>query len=133
MKSFKVEILESENNKKLLEYIFESNKTLAEAQEFFWKFWPTFFDLMIMLLEDQDTWVKKKTLTSLNVLTWMFLNEEWKANCSTKFIVSEYKEEPKKDSNSIEELVEKLWGKAVKLESKEDLKEILSMIEKLIK
>jgi len=35
MKSFKVEILESENNKKLLEYIFESNKTLAEAQEFF--------------------------------------------------------------------------------------------------
>jgi len=135
MNKFDVTITAKKLNEDIMGFVFESEKSLSEAQEFFSKYWAAFMDLIVMLIEDKEIWHKKKTMRALDVFVMMF---EWiepknKNNYSTKFTVSIADEETKKDSNNIETLIEKLWCKSIKLESKEDLKEVLSMIEKLIK
>lgn len=133
---YKIQIVEMSNDKTLLSIIIESSKSLSEVQSFYINNWPVFFDLMTMLMLDTETSIKKKTSMSLNVLTSIFVGEEWKTNCITKFTVSEEdkcKCKCKSEWTWSEKLMEELLKKAIKIDSSDDMKNVFNLIEKLIK
>ena len=72
MNKFDVTITAKELNKDIMGFVFESEKSLSETQKFFSKYWSAFMDLIVMLIEDKETWHKKKTMRALDVFIMMF-------------------------------------------------------------
>ena len=132
MNKFDVEIVVKSIDESIMGFTFETERTLEEAQEFYGKHWPSLIDVITSI---HDWWVShKKALDRwLNFLTAVFLWKTAKDNCKTKFIVSKAKEDSEDRKDDIETLIEKLWGKAIKLDNIDDLKEVLKTLEKLIK
>lgn len=138
MNKYTIAISDADNGKGLLKFIMESKKEIDEVRKFYTTHGPAMFDLMNMLIFDEDTWVQKKTSRTLNMLTSILLEEQGKKDCSTVFKVSPYEEDKcdeKEDKieKELEELIEKLWGKAIKVWSLKEMKGIVELLEKLTK
>jgi len=153
MNTFNVEISDRETDKSVINFIISSDKTLNQAKDFFQKNWPMFFDMIVMLMVDEEPSIKAKTSRGLDILSMIFEWTKSKRKWTTRFTVTNHtkdttvddiwkcdcdtcKEENKDDTwlpKELTDLLDKLWGNAIKIDWNKDFKEILELVNKLIK